>query len=208
MGAGTPRRPFRSVLSVPILTIVPRALVEAPASCRLDPLMSDSSTEKDQSDSGWVPPPDSDLLDWRAGLAALLGAALALLIGAAAPGVAQAKSGGAFATESKIDQVRVRCAHTGPQKGLVRVDAEVRHADVRREKRFRDHHLIVRAKVKLRKDNGTRLATMRGRGKLRTALKGKTTAHRYHAYLSKGASKRVLRYACLLYTSPSPRDRS
>lgn len=119
----------------------------------------------------------------------------ALALGVALAGTAQGKSGDAFATKSKIDRVWLRCAQTGPWEGLVRVDTGVRHADVRREKRFRDHHLVVRAKVKLRKANGSRLATVKAKGKLRTAIKGKAIEHRYHAYLGRRASKRVLRYS-------------
>ena len=122
-------------------------------------------------------------------------AAASLLLLATPPAHAAAKDRGAFAMKPRIDRVKVGCSDSGARKGLVRVDADVRYSDVLDEDRYRDHYLAIRSKLKLRESDRTSLASVRARGKLRTGAKGRVIAHRFHAYLTRDQSRKVLRYS-------------
>ena len=124
----------------------------------------------------------------------VIGLAALFAFVAAVPASAQSGKTGPFVSAPKIDSVGLRCHYTGPSRDLVRIDARVRHSDVIRKAGYPNRFLKVRSRIRVETGNGRKLAGSKSSGRLRTGVRGQVIKHRYHGYLNRRASARILRY--------------
>jgi hypothetical protein len=125
--------------------------------------------------------------------ACCIAAALFILVGSGSA-AAKGADNGNFAAKPRIDSVSLRCHYTGSARDLVRADIKVRHADVARKAGYGRRFLKVKSQIRVKARNGRKLAVIKGSGSLRTGARGRLIDHRYHRYMNRKASRRILNY--------------
>ena len=122
-----------------------------------------------------------------------IAAALFILIGSGSA-AAKGSGNGTFAAKPRIESVSLRCHYEGSARDLVRADIKVRHADVARKAGYGSRFLKVKSRIRVEGRNGRKLAVVKSSGSLRTGARGRLIEHRYHRYLNRKASRRILKY--------------